>query len=192
MSPDNPEVGRSVQTGAIVTNYHDVGNGPPLLLLHGSGPGVSAWANWRLPIQHLSPRWRTLAPDFAGFGYTTGPEGTEYSRDLWLGQVVAFLDALGIARSLCCRTAEHETWLPSMYGGTGIDSRHMSLGADVVADVLQGTRHSGSVFLPTGADDDSGPTTGQRMDLYLGDDDYALAAAQAMTVQGDAWVLMSK
>ena len=33
---------------------------------------------------------------------------------------------------------------------------------------------------------------GQRMDLYFGDDDYALAAAQAMTVQGDAWVLMPK
>ncbi|HEY2745499.1 MAG TPA: MltA domain-containing protein [Polyangia bacterium] len=33
---------------------------------------------------------------------------------------------------------------------------------------------------------------GQRMDVYFGEDDVALAAAQAMTVQGDAWVLMSK
>jgi membrane-bound lytic murein transglycosylase A len=33
---------------------------------------------------------------------------------------------------------------------------------------------------------------GQRMDMYFGDDDYALAAAQAMSVQGQAWVLMSK
>ena len=33
---------------------------------------------------------------------------------------------------------------------------------------------------------------GARMDMYFGDDEYALAAAQAMSVQGQAWVLMSK
>jgi membrane-bound lytic murein transglycosylase A len=33
---------------------------------------------------------------------------------------------------------------------------------------------------------------GARMDMYFGDDDYALAAAQAMSVQGQAWVLMSR
>jgi membrane-bound lytic murein transglycosylase A len=33
---------------------------------------------------------------------------------------------------------------------------------------------------------------GQRMDVYFGEDDVALAAAQAMTVQGDAWVLIWK
>ncbi len=42
------------------------------------------------------------------------------------------------------------------------------------------------------AQDTGAGIRGQRMDLYLGDDDYALAAAQAMTVPGDAWVLMSK
>jgi predicted naringenin-chalcone synthase len=75
-------------------------------------------------------------------------------------------DALRIARALCCRTEEQATWLPTMYGGTGIDTRRLVLGADVIRDVLGGTRSSGSVFLPTGADDDCGPTTGQRMQHY--------------------------
>jgi predicted naringenin-chalcone synthase len=75
-------------------------------------------------------------------------------------------DAMRIARALCCRTAEHETWLPSMYNGTGIETRHFALAPDLVADILNGTRHSGSMFLPTGADDDSGPTTGGRMRHY--------------------------
>jgi predicted naringenin-chalcone synthase len=75
-------------------------------------------------------------------------------------------DAFGIARWLCCRTKEHETWLPSMYDGTGINTRHICLGAGVVRDVLDGTRHSGSVFLPTGRPDDRGPTTAQRMEHY--------------------------
>jgi predicted naringenin-chalcone synthase len=75
-------------------------------------------------------------------------------------------DALHIARALCCRTEEQATWLPTMYGQTGIATRHLALAADLVRDVLEGTRHSGSVFLPTGADDDHGPTTGQRMEHY--------------------------
>jgi predicted naringenin-chalcone synthase len=75
-------------------------------------------------------------------------------------------DALGIARSLCCRTREHESWLPSMYQGTGIVTRRLGLGDDVVHDVVHGTRHSGSIFLPTGKPDDHGPSTGQRMRHY--------------------------
>ena len=75
-------------------------------------------------------------------------------------------DALGIARALGRPTAEQATWLPALYGQTGIDTRRLALGADLVRDLLGGTRHSGSAFLPTGADDDRGPTTGQRMRLY--------------------------
>jgi predicted naringenin-chalcone synthase len=75
-------------------------------------------------------------------------------------------DALQIARVLCCRTEEQATWLPTMYGHTGIETRYMALGVPVVRDLLDGTRHSGSVFLPRHTDDVSGPTTGQRMELY--------------------------
>jgi alpha-pyrone synthase len=80
--------------------------------------------------------------------------------------IISQHDALRVARSLCCRTDEHETWLPSMYGGTGINKRHLALSREIIADVMNGTTHSGSVFLPTGAPDDSGPTTGQRMQHY--------------------------
>lgn len=94
----NPEIGRSIATGAILTNYHDVGEGAPVLLLHGSGPGVSAWANWRLLLQGEHAGLRMIAPDLAGFGYTTSPEGIEFTRQMWLDQIVALLDALGLER----------------------------------------------------------------------------------------------
>src|SRR5947208_13026006 len=75
-------------------------------------------------------------------------------------------DALRIARSLCCRTEEQATWLPTMYGGTGIRTRHMDFPEAVVRDMLDGTHHSGSPFLPAGTDDDHGPSTAVRMAHY--------------------------
>lgn len=94
----NPEVGRYVRTGDLNTNYHDVGDGAPLLLIHGSGPGVSAFANWRLVMPLLAEQVRVLAPDMAGFGYTEIPDGQEFSREIWLKQLVDFLDAIGVEK----------------------------------------------------------------------------------------------
>ncbi len=99
MSAENPEVGTSVATGPIVTNYHDVGTGTPVLLLHGSGPGVSAWANWRFAIGDLSSSFRMIAPDLAGFGYSDTPADWAFGRDSWLQQVVDFMDAIGIEKA---------------------------------------------------------------------------------------------
>lgn len=96
---DNPEVGRSIRTGPIQTNYHDRGTGAPVLLIHGSGPGVSAWANWRLTIGALEGEFRCLAPDMAGFGYSPVPEGWQHSRAAWLDQLIAFMDGLGIEKA---------------------------------------------------------------------------------------------
>lgn len=99
----NPEVARSIVAAGIRTNYHDVGTGHPLLLIHGSGPGVSAWANWRLVMPELSQQARVIAPDMVGFGFTdrldlTQP-GQRYDMDTWVRQAVGLLDALGIEKT---------------------------------------------------------------------------------------------
>jgi predicted naringenin-chalcone synthase len=75
-------------------------------------------------------------------------------------------DALRIARALCCRTDEQATWLPTMYHGTSITARQFVLGADLIRDILEGTKQSGSPYLPTGEPDDRGPATGVRMEHY--------------------------
>lgn len=98
-APANPEVGRSVVAAGIRTNYHDVGQGFPVLLIHGSGPGVSAWANWRLTLPRLAARARVLAPDMVGFGYTERPTGISYGMDTWVRHALGFLDALGIEQA---------------------------------------------------------------------------------------------
>lgn len=103
----NPEIGLSIQTGAFRTNYHDTGapavsadgaTGEAVLLLHGSGPGVSAWANWRNQLAPFAERHRVVAPDLVGFGYTEIRDDQEYSREVWLRQIVDLLDALEIGR----------------------------------------------------------------------------------------------
>ena len=94
----NPEIGQRVRTGGFDTNVHDVGSGSkvPALLIHGSGPGVSAWANWRLVIPVLARDRRVIAPDMVGFGYSDRPAGIHYNMDTWVQQALDLLDALGV------------------------------------------------------------------------------------------------
>ncbi len=91
-----PEIGRRVTAGGVGTNYLESGDGSPVVLVHGSGPGVSAYANWRLTIPSLSAEHRVLAPDMAGFGFSDKPGG--YSMHGWVAQLDGFLDALGLDR----------------------------------------------------------------------------------------------
>ncbi|ODU68248.1 alpha/beta fold hydrolase [Novosphingobium percolationis] len=90
-----PEVGKSISVDGSVTNYHDVGDGAPVLLIHGSGPGVTAWANWRLNMPELAKRFRVIAPDMFGFGYSDSKGRIEDKR-VWVDQVASLLDSLGI------------------------------------------------------------------------------------------------
>ena len=99
----NPEIANTIQTGSFATNYHDLGRGAPVLLIHGSGPGVSAWANWRLLLPVLAQTRRVIAPDLRGFGYTERPvnpaEASAYTMATWVQQAVGLLDALGIEQT---------------------------------------------------------------------------------------------
>ncbi|EIT70472.1 alpha/beta fold hydrolase [Hydrocarboniphaga effusa] len=95
---NNPEIGRIVDVGGISTNVHDVGTGHPVMLLHGSGPGVSAYANWRLVLPSLAQSARVIAPDLVGFGYTPRPEGFVFGLSAWREHAIALLDTLGIRK----------------------------------------------------------------------------------------------
>lgn len=98
-SVTNPELGKTVRAAGIDTNLHDVGNGPPVLLIHGSGPGVTAWANWRTVIPLLEDTFRLIAPDMAGFGYTERKPGARYELGGWVSHALGILDALKIDRA---------------------------------------------------------------------------------------------
>ncbi|HJV25982.1 MAG TPA: alpha/beta fold hydrolase [Aromatoleum sp.] len=96
----NPEIAHRITIGSITTNYHDQGRGFPVMLLHGSGAGVTAWANWRGAIPELATKHRVIAPDLVGFGYTEAPADIEFRlMDTWVEQIIGLLDALDIEKT---------------------------------------------------------------------------------------------
>jgi len=89
----------TIGAGGIQTNYLEAGSGEPIIMLHGSGPGVSALANWQHNMPSLAQRFRVLAPDIVGFGATERPADIVYSLRTWTDHVWAFLDAHDIQKT---------------------------------------------------------------------------------------------
>ena len=96
---NSPEIGREIIAAGYRTNLHEQGAGFPVLLIHGSGPGVTAWANWRGIIPQLAESRRVIAPDMLGFGYSERPADAQYSQQRWVEHAVGVLDALGIQQA---------------------------------------------------------------------------------------------
>ena len=90
----------TIDVGGVATEVLDTGpadgTDPPVLLLHGSGPGVSAMANWRPIIPALAKTRRVIAPDQLGFGGTATGQSRTYGREAWTGHAAALLDALDV------------------------------------------------------------------------------------------------
>ena len=91
---ENPEIGATADANGIKTNYLEAGTGDPVVLIHGSGPGVTSYANWRLVLPALAENFRVLAPDMVGFGFSERPANIEYGVQTWADQVVGLMLSL--------------------------------------------------------------------------------------------------
>ena len=85
---------RFVEAGGLSVHVAEAGAGEPLLLLHG---WPQHWFQWRGVIQRLAGERRLIAPDLRGFGWTDAPPGP-IDPDVFVADVVALLDALGLER----------------------------------------------------------------------------------------------
>src|SRR5687767_3866755 len=61
---------RWVDVGGTPVNVCEVGEGDPILLVHGHS---GTWANWLENISHLARTHRVIAPDLPGFGASKMP-----------------------------------------------------------------------------------------------------------------------
>jgi len=102
---------REIETPAGVLRYYDEGDGPALLFLHGSGPGVTGWRNFRGILPTFAPHYRCLVLEFPGFGVSDDFGG--HPMVTAQGAVAPFLDALDVPRV--------DVVGNSMGGGVGIN-----------------------------------------------------------------------
>lgn len=85
--------------GECRLHYHEAGQGPALVLLHGSGPGVSGWSNFRGNFPVLAERFRTVVMDMPGFGKSELPPLDRAYPRVAADHVARLLDGLGIEKA---------------------------------------------------------------------------------------------
>jgi len=91
---------RFVQTAKWRLHYNEVGQGYPVILLHGTGPGATAWSNFHQNVQHLSKRYRLLLVDFPGWGKSDAVDVAGLSRNELNAEAVKLLmDELAISKA---------------------------------------------------------------------------------------------
>lgn len=83
-----------IQTGGSQIFFTDEGNGPPVVLVHGSGCDSYDW-NYQLPA--LLPRFRVIAVDRRGHGHSGAPEAG-YGPRSEVPDLITLLDSLAIER----------------------------------------------------------------------------------------------
>ena len=92
---------RTAKIAGVEVHYHDAGDpaATPVVLLHGGGPGASAWSNFGPNVGVFAERFRVLAIDQPGYGRTGAGELTGHFFTHAADQLLALLDELGIARA---------------------------------------------------------------------------------------------
>jgi pimeloyl-ACP methyl ester carboxylesterase len=83
-----------IQTRSGRVHVLDVGTGPPLLLMHGSGRSIVDWQQGA--AEALAARHRVVAFDYYGLGFSEHNAAFTYGYDLWVQEAVDLLDALQI------------------------------------------------------------------------------------------------
>ena len=82
--------------GGHAIAYRDVGQGPPVLLIHGIP--TSSYM-WRKIIPALSASRRVIAPDLLNYGKSAKPEFADVSINAQARMIAELMDALGIRRA---------------------------------------------------------------------------------------------
>jgi pimeloyl-ACP methyl ester carboxylesterase len=137
-----------IQTRSGRVHCLDVGEGPPVLLMHGSGRSIVDWQQG--VVQGLSRQHRVIAFDYYGNGFSERSPAFTYGYDLWVQEAVDLLDALDVKHVTvvgqsvggalaCILAADHPTRVDHVVTiGTGmaIEPQQFLLAVPGVGEVL--------------------------------------------------------
>ena len=91
--------GQMISVGdGLELHLNVVGQGYPVVFIHGSGPGASGWSNFNqnLPI-FVERGYQCIVPDLIGYGYSSKPD-FDYTLDMFAGTLTEALQKIGIER----------------------------------------------------------------------------------------------
>jgi 2-hydroxy-6-oxonona-2,4-dienedioate hydrolase len=92
---------RFIQTSKWRLHYNEAGNGPPLIMLHGSGPGATGWSNFNSNFHELSRVYRVIVLDQPGWGQSGEVDPVKDARITANTEAVKLLmDELGIGKAV--------------------------------------------------------------------------------------------
>ncbi|MBP2478094.1 4,5:9,10-diseco-3-hydroxy-5,9,17-trioxoandrosta-1(10),2-diene-4-oate hydrolase [Crossiella equi] len=93
--------GNYAEVGGLRLHYHEAGpaDGPALVLLHGGGPGASAWSNFGRNLPEFAKTYRTIMVDQPGFGHSDKPEVQGHYFTFSANALLGLLDHLGVERA---------------------------------------------------------------------------------------------
>jgi pimeloyl-ACP methyl ester carboxylesterase len=98
-------VEKRVQSGKLASHVLIAGDpkNPPLMLIHGAGPGAHAASNWSHCFADLVKDFYVVAHDMTGFGQSEIPDPLPPHSVTWMGlrieQAFGVMDALGIEKT---------------------------------------------------------------------------------------------
>ncbi len=92
---------RKVDVGGFELHYHLAGpeGAPAVVMLHGGGPGASAWSNFGRNLPVFARRFRVIAVDQPGFGHSDKPEIEGQFFTFSADALLRLLDELGIEQA---------------------------------------------------------------------------------------------
>lgn len=99
------ETSRYVDAAGVRVHYHEAGEGPVLLLVHGGAPGAYGWGNFGQNLDALSQHFRTIIVDLPGYGRSDKPDVTGDRNSFYAETFIAMLDTLGISSASVCGLA---------------------------------------------------------------------------------------
>lgn len=84
----------------LTLHYLDIGQGPVVVWLHGSGPGASGFSNFKgnYPVFEKAG-FRNIVVDLPGFGRSDKPEDVNYDLAFFVSNLKALLDKIGITQA---------------------------------------------------------------------------------------------
>lgn len=86
--------------GGYDISVAELGSGPVVVFIHGSGPGASGASNFRQNAQaFVDGGYRTILPDLIGYGESSKPEGIDYTLQLFTDTLYEALVAHGVTRA---------------------------------------------------------------------------------------------